>query len=119
MDTENKVPNAAEEPSPWATSKPEDYKETFKVRGRHLLPWPTSHARRTATFIRQRVHGVRLFITYAWTCWLMSYRSPCAAASKASMDCLNRHNYDRDKCLDFFQAYRDCKGAWVRIYVSL
>ena len=29
------------------------------------------------------------------------------------MDCLNRHDYDRDKCLDFFQAYRDCKKAWV------
>ena len=40
--------------------------------------------------------------------------SPCAEASKASMDCLNRHDYDRDKCLDFFQAYRDCKKAWVR-----
>jgi len=30
------------------------------------------------------------------------------------MDCLNRHDYDRDKCLDFFQAYRDCKKTWVR-----
>ena len=30
------------------------------------------------------------------------------------MDCLKRHDYDRDKCLDFFQAYRDCKKAWVR-----
>jgi hypothetical protein len=30
------------------------------------------------------------------------------------MDCLNRHDYDRDKCLDFFQAYRDCKKEWVR-----
>ena len=30
------------------------------------------------------------------------------------MDCLNRHDYDRDKCLDFFQAYRDCKKLWVR-----
>ncbi|KAI8996558.1 hypothetical protein BD414DRAFT_381583, partial [Trametes punicea] len=38
--------------------------------------------------------------------------SPCAAASKASMDCMNHHDYDRDKCLDYFQAYRDCKKAW-------
>ncbi|PFH49965.1 hypothetical protein AMATHDRAFT_146378 [Amanita thiersii Skay4041] len=38
---------------------------------------------------------------------------PCAAASKASMDCLNRNNYDRDACLDYFQAYRDCKKAWI------
>jgi len=45
---------------------------------------------------------------------LFPLESPCAEASKASMDCLNRHDYDRDKCLDFFQAYRDCKKAWVR-----
>ncbi|KAI0923826.1 hypothetical protein AcV5_009267 [Taiwanofungus camphoratus] len=38
---------------------------------------------------------------------------PCEDAAKASMNCLNRHDYDRDKCLDFFQAYRDCKKAWV------
>ncbi|KAI0641941.1 hypothetical protein C8Q79DRAFT_986467 [Trametes meyenii] len=37
---------------------------------------------------------------------------PCAEASKASMDCMNHHDYDRDKCLDYFQAYRDCKKAW-------
>ena len=34
------------------------------------------------------------------------------------MDCLNRNDYDRDKCLDFFQAYRDCKKAWVRPTIS-
>ncbi|KAH9964396.1 hypothetical protein BJV74DRAFT_302893 [Russula compacta] len=40
------------------------------------------------------------------------FADPCEEASKASMDCLNRHDYDRDKCLDFFQAYRDCKRVW-------
>jgi len=39
---------------------------------------------------------------------------PCAAASKASMDCLNRNDYDRDSCLDYFQAYRDCKNTWIK-----
>ncbi|PPQ65477.1 hypothetical protein CVT26_000117 [Gymnopilus dilepis] len=39
---------------------------------------------------------------------------PCAAASQASMDCLNRNDYDRDACLDYFQAYRDCKNTWVK-----
>ena len=29
------------------------------------------------------------------------------------MDCMNHNDYDRDKCLDYFQAYRDCKKAWV------
>ena len=26
---------------------------------------------------------------------------------------MNKNDYDRDKCLDYFQAYRDCKKAWV------
>lgn len=29
------------------------------------------------------------------------------------MDCMNHNDYDRDQCLDYFQAYRDCKKAWV------
>lgn len=43
------------------------------------------------------------------------YVSPCAAAYKASMDCLNRNDYDRDACLKYFQAYRDCKDIWVSV----
>lgn len=39
---------------------------------------------------------------------------PCAAAAKASMDCMNRHDYDRDFCLEYFQAYRDCKKEWIQ-----
>ncbi|KAF8919565.1 hypothetical protein CPB85DRAFT_1212478 [Mucidula mucida] len=39
--------------------------------------------------------------------------SPCEAASKASLTCLARNNYDRDACLDYFQAYRDCKSSWI------
>ncbi|KAG5731469.1 hypothetical protein E4T56_gene4361 [Termitomyces sp. T112] len=38
---------------------------------------------------------------------------PCAAAAKASMDCMSRNDYDRDFCLDYFQAYRDCKKSWI------
>ncbi|KAJ3811201.1 hypothetical protein EV368DRAFT_10896, partial [Lentinula lateritia] len=38
---------------------------------------------------------------------------PCEAASKATMACMNKHNYDREKCLDYFQAYRECKNAWI------
>ncbi|TCD61776.1 Mitochondrial copper homeostasis protein [Steccherinum ochraceum] len=41
------------------------------------------------------------------------YINPCEAAAKASMDCMNRHDYVRDKCLDYFQAYRDCKKTWM------
>ncbi|KIM44950.1 hypothetical protein M413DRAFT_67501 [Hebeloma cylindrosporum] len=39
---------------------------------------------------------------------------PCAAASKASMDCMTRNDYDRDACLEYFQAYRDCKSTWIK-----
>ncbi|KAF9530361.1 hypothetical protein CPB83DRAFT_176154 [Crepidotus variabilis] len=39
---------------------------------------------------------------------------PCSAASKASIDCLDRNNYNRDACLEYFQAYRDCKNAWIK-----
>ena len=27
---------------------------------------------------------------------------------------MNRNDYDRNQCLEFFQAYRDCKKDWVR-----
>ncbi|KAJ2925568.1 hypothetical protein H1R20_g11530, partial [Candolleomyces eurysporus] len=42
------------------------------------------------------------------------FADPCAEASKASMDCLNRNNYDRDACLEYFQAYRECKNTWIQ-----
>ena len=35
------------------------------------------------------------------------------------MDCLERNDYDRDACLDFFQAYRDCKNTWVSVLLLL
>ena len=44
----------------------------------------------------------------------MTLNSPCEEATKASYKCLDKFDYDRDKCTDFFQAYRDCKKAWVR-----
>ncbi|ELU43701.1 CHCH domain-containing protein [Rhizoctonia solani AG-1 IA] len=39
---------------------------------------------------------------------------PCEGASKASYACLNKHNFDRDKCMEYFEAYRDCKAAWLQ-----
>lgn len=32
--------------------------------------------------------------------------SPCEGASKASYACLNKYNFDRDKCMEYFEAYR-------------
>ncbi|KAG8812721.1 Mitochondrial copper homeostasis protein [Serendipita sp. 400] len=42
------------------------------------------------------------------------FRDPCLAASQASMECLNRHDYNRDDCLEYFRAYRECKAAWLK-----
>ncbi|KAJ8487924.1 hypothetical protein ONZ45_g14151 [Pleurotus djamor] len=38
---------------------------------------------------------------------------PCEAAAKASFACMNRNDHARDKCSEYFQAYRDCKAAWL------
>ena len=38
----------------------------------------------------------------------------CAAEADASYQCLDKNQYDRTKCQDFFTAYRECKKKWVR-----
>jgi len=38
---------------------------------------------------------------------------PCAEAAKLSMKCLDVNGYDKKKCADFFQSYRDCKLKWT------
>ncbi|TFL02063.1 hypothetical protein BDV98DRAFT_566608 [Pterulicium gracile] len=37
---------------------------------------------------------------------------PCQEASKASYDCMNRNNYNREACMEYFHAYRECKAIW-------
>ncbi|BGP47805.1 Mitochondrial copper homeostasis protein [Rhodotorula kratochvilovae] len=41
------------------------------------------------------------------------FADPCSLAREESMKCLDRNAYDRSKCTDFFQAYRDCKSTWL------
>ncbi|GAA5825523.1 hypothetical protein JCM11251_000272 [Rhodosporidiobolus azoricus] len=41
------------------------------------------------------------------------FADPCAIAREESMNCLNVNGYDKAKCIDFFQAYRDCKNTWL------
>jgi len=36
----------------------------------------------------------------------------CEEEAKASMKCMEDNNYDRDKCLGYFRAFRDCKKAF-------
>ncbi|TVY91418.1 Cytochrome c oxidase-assembly factor cox-23, mitochondrial [Lachnellula willkommii] len=38
---------------------------------------------------------------------------PCQEAADRSLKCLHRNGGDRDMCVDYFQAYRDCKKQWV------
>jgi hypothetical protein len=41
------------------------------------------------------------------------YYDPCRPASQASMKCLDRNNYDKSKCQEAFDAYKECKRIWV------
>ncbi|KAG6332519.1 hypothetical protein ID866_6569 [Astraeus odoratus] len=41
------------------------------------------------------------------------HTDPCEEAAKASLTCMDQNEYNKDKCQDFFQAYRDCKRAWL------
>jgi len=41
------------------------------------------------------------------------FYDPCAHASQASMKCLDKNNYDRSKCQEAFDAYKECKRQWV------
>jgi len=38
----------------------------------------------------------------------------CADEAAASYKCLDQHPDDRDKCSEFFRAYKECKRRWVR-----
>ncbi|KAI0995075.1 hypothetical protein K3495_g13106 [Podosphaera aphanis] len=41
------------------------------------------------------------------------YMDPCQEAASKSLKCLNRNGGDKDMCIDYFQAYRDCKKQWL------
>ncbi|KAK3291938.1 uncharacterized protein B0H64DRAFT_408492 [Chaetomium fimeti] len=41
------------------------------------------------------------------------FLDPCQEAAARSIRCLNRNGGDRSLCSDYFQAYRDCKKAWI------
>ncbi|CAL8577009.1 Mitochondrial copper homeostasis protein [Xanthoria parietina] len=41
------------------------------------------------------------------------YYDPCQEAADRSMRCLHRNPGSKDLCSDYFQAYRDCKKAWM------
>lgn len=42
------------------------------------------------------------------------YFDPCQESSRMSLNCLDRNNYDRDMCKEYFDAYRECKKQWLK-----
>ena len=47
-----------------------------------------------------------------WCTVPSKHTDPCLAASTASMKCLDNNDYNRDECLEYFKAYRECKSQW-------
>ncbi|SCU80368.1 LAMI_0B02014g1_1 [Lachancea mirantina] len=39
---------------------------------------------------------------------------PCQESANMSTRCLETNDYDRDKCREYFDAYRECKKQWLR-----
>ncbi|KAF2223301.1 cytochrome c oxidase-assembly factor cox-23, mitochondrial [Elsinoe ampelina] len=40
------------------------------------------------------------------------YMDPCQEAANKSLKCLRRNGGSRDMCMDYFDAYRECKKKW-------
>merc|ERR1712086_650208 len=40
--------------------------------------------------------------------------NPCAGAYKVSLKCLDRNDYDRSKCQDYFEVYKECMAEWQK-----
>ncbi|PNS20641.1 Cytochrome c oxidase assembly protein COX19 [Sphaceloma murrayae] len=40
------------------------------------------------------------------------YFDPCQEAADRSLKCLRRNGGSRDMCMDYFDAYRECKKKW-------
>jgi len=40
------------------------------------------------------------------------YVDPCQEAANKSLKCLRRNGGSRDMCMDYFDAYRECKKSW-------
>jgi hypothetical protein len=41
------------------------------------------------------------------------FYDPCSEASANSMKCLDQNNYEKSKCREAFDAYKECKRLWV------
>ncbi|KAK9722615.1 Mitochondrial copper homeostasis protein [Basidiobolus ranarum] len=41
------------------------------------------------------------------------FMDPCAEHTKRSYKCLDKNNYDKSKCTQFFDEYKECKRKWL------
>jgi len=103
-------------PSPQQNVKPKDYYTKFTVC-QSALPLMIILTQYPGSEDVHGIHRVCLHISlHEETQYVLV--SPCEDASKASLACMDQNGYNRDKCMAYFQAYRDCKRAWVRIVVA-
>lgn len=42
------------------------------------------------------------------------YFDPCQESAQMSLNCLDRNDYNRDLCKEYFDAYRECKKQWLK-----
>lgn len=42
------------------------------------------------------------------------YFDPCKESADMSFKCLDRNNFNRALCQEYFDVYRDCKKQWLR-----
>ena len=92
--------------------KPQDYKETFKVSLCAYLRMEIVLTTSPETHSRFRVCGSmqtgRVGIFQVSRAVSLVFETPTSRLTLG-----NSNDYDRDACLDYFRAYRECKAAWV------
>ena len=43
---------------------------------------------------------------------------PCHKESAMTNDCLEKNNYERGMCVDYFQNYKVCKTFWMNVRIA-
>ncbi|OMH80070.1 Cytochrome c oxidase-assembly factor COX23, mitochondrial [Zancudomyces culisetae] len=41
------------------------------------------------------------------------YLNPCELESRNSLKCLEKNNFDKKYCREYFEAYNECKKLWI------
>ena len=96
--------------------KPQDYKETFKVSSYVCLRMQDVFSKnpQKRTVVSEYADPCKLAASESFKCLerYVSYMTPLYLHQSFDFT-ENSNDYDRDACLDYFRAYRECKAAWV------